>query len=163
MYTLVAVYLCIILLGTVLAFRLITKERVFSLLYRAFNRGRTPHQVRQQTQQRSGDEELSRVIEQRPSLLPKSRNNLSQASLSPNDHRHSPLFTKLPPGIRWHIFEHALGGNIVYLINIAKLISHKHASIPLSFLERVDVYNRSANDDEEGMDTLQLTRPPKIK
>ena len=69
----------------------------------------------------------------------------------------------LPPGIRRQILEHALGGNIAYLINMAKLISHKHASITLFLPERIDVYNRSANDDEEGMDTLQLTRPPKIK
>ena len=129
-------------------------ETLLGLTYRAFNRGRTPAQNRQYERQIKYATEQQRAVEQRPSGLPTSRSNLSQASFTTHPQPSCPLFTSLPPEIRQRIYTYALGGSIIHLTHVSKRI----------VCQRLGITDHQINDDDEPpTGSLPLQMPPNIE
>ena len=123
-------------------------NHTFNLLHRALNHGRTYSQKQEHKKNVRHAEDQARDLEQRPPPLPNARTNLSQTSLSTHPQPSSPLFTKLPPEIREHIYELVLGGDIIHLVDVSQRIAH---------------YRYPHNEDTESQDpptgTVALEKP----
>ena len=104
-------------------------------------------------QRRRRKAELARMLKHRPPVSPPSNNDLSQYSISTHPQPHSPLFARLPPEVRYRIFAHVLGNNVIYLTQASRRIAHQHYPLPSSLID-------DDNDDEH--ETIAMDPAPEL-
>ena len=126
-------------------------ETLLGLAYRAFHHGRTPEQNTQQCKESMYAEQKARVIKQRPSPLPATRQELSQTSLLGHHQPSCPLFTTLPPELRQRIYVYVLGGSIVHFTHDPERRRLK--------ARRLNLTEHQINDEEPPTGTIPLQIP----
>ena len=96
--------------------------------------------------------ELARVLKHRPPVSPPSNNDLSQYSISTHPQPDSLFFARLPPELRYRIYAHVLGNNVIYFTQASRRIAHQHYPVPSSLSDD--------NDDEH--ETIAMEPAPEL-
>ncbi|KAK0514006.1 hypothetical protein JMJ35_003728 [Cladonia borealis] len=98
--------------------------------------------------------ELAHMLKHRPPVSPPSNNDLSQYSISTHPQPDSLFFARLPPELRYRIYAHVLGNNVIYLTQASRRIAHQHYPLPSSLSD-------DDNDDEH--ETIAMDPAPELR